>query len=84
MGELAGVAAGEDVRVLDLTYPGAPGPACALRPGDMFVVRPGESIAADGEVLFGQSATDRSMMTGESAGTRRRRRRRQRHRRHHA
>ena len=41
-------------------------PASSLRPGDMFVVRPGETIAADGEVLFGQSAVDRSMMTGES------------------
>jgi len=41
-------------------------PAGRLRPGDMFVVRPGETIAADGEVLFGQSAVDRSMMTGES------------------
>ena len=27
---------------------------------------PGERIAADGEVVFGQSAVDRSMMTGES------------------
>jgi cation-transporting P-type ATPase A/B/Cu+-exporting ATPase len=41
-------------------------PAGHLRPGDMFVVRPGETIAADGEVLFGQTAVDRSMMTGES------------------
>ncbi len=41
-------------------------PASRLRPGDMFVVRPGETIAADGEVLFGQTAIDRSMMTGES------------------
>ena len=29
-------------------------------------MRPGETIAADGEVLFGQTAVDRSMMTGES------------------
>jgi Cu+-exporting ATPase len=41
-------------------------PAAGLRPGQRFVVRPGETIAADGEVLFGQSAVDRSMMTGES------------------
>ena len=37
-----------------------------LRVGQRFVVRPGERIAADGEVISGQSAVDRSMMTGES------------------
>ena len=41
-------------------------PADQLRTGQRFVVRPGERIAADGEVLSGQSAVDRSMMTGES------------------
>ena len=41
-------------------------PAGLLRAGQRFVVRPGERIAADGEVLSGQSAVDRSMMTGES------------------
>ena len=41
-------------------------PAALLRAGQRFVVRPGERIAADGEVLSGQSAVDRSMMTGES------------------
>jgi Cu+-exporting ATPase len=41
-------------------------PADRLQPGQRFVVRPGERIAADGEVLAGQSAIDRSAMTGES------------------
>ena len=41
-------------------------PAGLLRMGQRFVVRPGERIAADGEVTSGQSAVDRSMMTGES------------------
>jgi P-type Cu+ transporter len=41
-------------------------PVAELRAGQRFVVRPGERIAADGEVEFGQSAVDRSMMTGES------------------
>src|SRR5690242_7518759 len=41
-------------------------PATLLKAGQRFVVRPGERIAADGEVLAGQSAIDRSMMTGES------------------
>ena len=41
-------------------------PAERLQAGQRFVVRPGERIAADGEVLSGQSAIDRSMMTGES------------------
>jgi P-type Cu+ transporter len=41
-------------------------PATELRPGMRFIVRPGETIAADGEVEFGRTAIDRSMMTGES------------------
>jgi P-type Cu+ transporter len=41
-------------------------PAARLRPGDRFVTRPGEVIAADGLVEFGESAVDTSMMTGES------------------
>ena len=41
-------------------------PVSQLRPGDMLVVRPGETIAADGVVAFGEAAIDRSAMTGES------------------
>ncbi len=41
-------------------------PIEALLVGDEFVVRPGEKIATDGEVVEGCSAVDESMLTGES------------------
>jgi Cu+-exporting ATPase len=41
-------------------------PIEALRPGDLFVVRPGEKIATDGVVEEGLSAVDQSLLTGES------------------
>ena len=37
-----------------------------VRPGDVFAVRPGDSIPVDGVVLDGQSAVDESALTGES------------------
>ncbi|HEX8936239.1 MAG TPA: heavy metal translocating P-type ATPase [Pseudonocardiaceae bacterium] len=42
-------------------------PITQLRAGDHFVVRPGEIIATDGEVVEGHSGVDNSAMTGESA-----------------
>lgn len=37
-----------------------------LRPGEIFFVRPGESVPVDGVVLEGTSSMDESMLTGES------------------
>src|SRR5699024_6838060 len=34
--------------------------------GDKIIVRPGEKIPVDGEIIEGQSAIDESMLTGES------------------
>jgi P-type Cu+ transporter len=65
MRDLAAAGA-RDVCVLDDDGTERRIPAGLLRAGQRFVVRPGERIAADGEVLSGQSAVDRSMMTGES------------------
>ncbi|MCV7203772.1 copper-translocating P-type ATPase [Mycolicibacterium peregrinum] len=41
-------------------------PIESLSVGDEFVVRPGEKIATDGEVVEGSSAVDASMLTGEA------------------
>ena len=40
--------------------------ASALSAGDEFILRPGDSIPADGTVLEGDSSADESMLTGES------------------
>ena len=41
-------------------------PVATLVPGDVFHLRPGDSIPVDGEVLEGASSVDESMLTGES------------------
>ena len=40
----------------------------AVRPGDVVVIRPGDRIPVDGEVVSGVSSVDESMLTGEPAG----------------
>jgi P-type Cu+ transporter len=53
--------AGEAIRALaDLSVPDR-----GIQVGDEFVVRPGERIPTDGIVIEGESAVDRSMLTGE-------------------
>ncbi|TVQ61575.1 MAG: copper-translocating P-type ATPase [Phycisphaerales bacterium] len=46
-------------------------PAEQLRVGDEIVVRPGERIAADAEVIEGEAFVDESMLTGEPEPQRR-------------
>ncbi len=41
-------------------------PVDQVRPGDTVIVRPGEQIPADGEVLDGQATVDQATITGES------------------
>ncbi|WP_038476529.1 heavy metal translocating P-type ATPase [Shouchella lehensis] len=41
-------------------------PVEAVVVGDTFIVRPGEKIPVDGEIVKGMSALDESMITGES------------------
>lgn len=54
--EVAVLRAGHEIRI----------PIDGLTVGDEFVVRPGEKIATDGEVLEGSSDVDESTLTGES------------------
>ncbi len=56
-------------RLLDAEDPSAPErlvPVEQLRRGDIFRVRPGDSVPVDGIVIDGASAVDESMLTGES------------------
>ena len=41
-------------------------PVSSVAPGDVLLVRPGERIPVDGEIISGSSAVDESMLTGES------------------
>ena len=41
-------------------------PVDLLMPGDIFLVRPGESVPVDGEVVDGTSRVNEAMLTGES------------------
>ncbi|WP_243438623.1 heavy metal translocating P-type ATPase [Fundidesulfovibrio soli] len=41
-------------------------PVKQVRPGDTLLVRPGERVPVDGEVIEGASEVDESMLTGES------------------
>lgn len=47
---------GEEVKV----------PLEKVQPGDIILVRPGEKIPVDGEVIQGQTSVDESVITGES------------------
>jgi Cu+-exporting ATPase len=41
-------------------------PVATLIPGDIFVVRPGEAMPVDGEVVEGESAVNEALLTGEA------------------
>ncbi len=41
-------------------------PVSEVRPGDLILVRPGERVPVDGEIVEGASSVDESMLTGES------------------
>jgi Cd2+/Zn2+-exporting ATPase len=41
-------------------------PAAQLRPGDRFVVRPGEAVVTDGVIVEGRSSLNEAPVTGES------------------
>jgi Cu+-exporting ATPase len=41
-------------------------PVAAMIPGDAFIVRAGEAVPVDGDVMEGTSSADEAMLTGES------------------
>jgi Cu+-exporting ATPase len=56
----------KDAAVIDADGTERRVPVSQLVAGDRFVVRPGEKIATDGQIIEGSSAVDASMITGES------------------
>jgi Cu2+-exporting ATPase len=64
LSELAKLLPGTATRIVDGSTEDVP--IGDLRDGDLVLVRPGESIPADGRVLEGKSAVNEAMITGES------------------
>ncbi len=64
LAELAKLLPDTATRVLDGAE--AQVPIAALRPGDMVLVRPGESVPADGVVRQGEGDVNEAIITGES------------------
>ncbi|MCL1869047.1 MAG: heavy metal translocating P-type ATPase [Promicromonosporaceae bacterium] len=58
-------AGGDPVRRADGAWDTTLVPVEALHVGDVFAVRPGATVATDGEVIDGASAIDTSLVTGE-------------------
>ncbi|MEK6805753.1 MAG: cation-translocating P-type ATPase [Pseudomonadota bacterium] len=56
----------KEARVLSASGEEKMVPAASLKPGDRFVVRPGESLPTDGKIVQGQSSLNESPVTGES------------------
>jgi Cu+-exporting ATPase len=50
-------------RVQNLSFSSVP--VASLHPGDLVLVRPGDRIPIDGQVIDGMSSVDESMLTGE-------------------
>ncbi|AOS97347.1 putative copper-importing P-type ATPase A [Microbulbifer aggregans] len=69
----AGLASGGLAQLLPLTATrleggeARPVPVAALAAGDCIVLRPGDTVPADGEVIEGSSGVDESLLNGESA-----------------
>lgn len=56
----------EKARVLTVDGAEVELPAAQVKSGDIVVIRPGERVPVDGEVVFGETSMDESLLTGES------------------